>query len=367
MAIVAIDGRKYFDYGIGTYIQQLVKGLSKIHSDHKYLLFVNTQDSRKITLPKGWQKEEVPYRKYSAGEVVLLGLYAKKMGVQVFHAPHYTLPFGLKHRSLVTIHDIIHLRFPEYFGLAKRAYAHAMIFHALNSSKLVAADSEYTKLDILKTFRVSENKIKVICLGVGDQYKRIRERRTIEEYKRKFALQRPHILFVGNLMPHKGLSLLLRAIRELVSSIDVDLAIVGGSLRSDETLLRQATEFGILDRIKDVGRISNEDLVTAYNAAEVLVMPSFYEGFGLPALEAMACGTPVVVSNAASLPEVAGDAAMIFKSGDAKELVDSLMSVLKEAGTRRKMIREGMKHVRKFTWGKAARETLALYDQIAGD
>ncbi len=365
MAIVAIDGRKYFDYGIGTYVQQLITALSRIQSDHQFVLFVSPKDTEKVALPKGWAKEEVHYGKYSIGEIALFGFDANKKGVDVFHEPHYTLPVGLGGRSLVTIHDIIHLRFPGYFNLAKRGYSHAMIWHALHRSRFVAADSEYTKFDILRTYQIPENKIKVIWLGVGEQYRPLKEKERIEAFKKKFDIGKPFILYVGNIMPHKGLPVLFRAFREIESSLDVDLVIAGGSIRHDQALLQQATELGILGCIRNIGRINNEDLLLAYNAAELLVMPSLYEGFGLPALEAMACGTPVIVSSAASLPEVVGDAAKIFKSGDAMELADSLRTVLKETGTRRRMIHEGMNHVRKFTWEKTARETLSLYDQIA--
>ncbi len=367
MAIVAIDGRKYFDYGIGTYVQQLVGALSELQTAHQFILFVNPGENTRINLPDGWTKEDAPYGKYSFGEVLLFGLKSKRVGVDVFHEPHYTLPIGLGKRSLTTIHDVTHLRFPEFFSLPKRTYSFLMIQHALRDSQFVSTGSEFTKLDILKTFRVEEDKIKVIPLGVGRQFKPARNEPSLDEFRERFGLHRRFILYVGNILPHKGIQVLLRSFRDIECGEDIDLVLVGGSIKSSESLQREATELGIQKSIKELGKLADSDLVMAYNGAEMLVMPSLYEGFGLPALEAMACGTPVIVSRAGSLPEVAGEAALLFRTGDSGALTDAIRTLLREPATRASMVQKGLQHVKKFTWEKAAGETLALYDRIAGN
>jgi hypothetical protein len=121
MAIIAIDGRKYFDYGIGTYIQELTSSLYELRSPHDFLLYVSPLDASRISLPPRWNKVESQHKKYSVGEIISFGFNAKKDGVAVFHSPHYTLPWGIGGRSVVTIHDIIHLRFPQFYSLAQRA------------------------------------------------------------------------------------------------------------------------------------------------------------------------------------------------------------------------------------------------------
>jgi alpha-1,3-rhamnosyl/mannosyltransferase len=364
MALIALDGRKYFDFGIGTYIQQLVRSLSKLKTEHKFLLYVTPSDVAAISLPPGWTMMEVGYPKYSVSEIGLLGLRAKRDKVDVFHEPHYTLPIAIGYRSIVTIHDIIHLRFPQLFNAFQRAYSYSMITHSLRTSRFIIADSEFTKNDILRSFRLSPEKIRVIHLGVGEQYRPLRDHGRIREFSKRFGIQRPYALYVGNVKPHKGIDTLLSAFAQIQLKEDLDLVIVGGSIVQDRNLGVQAAELGILSRIKELGHLNEYDLVTAYNAAELLVMPSRYEGFGLPALEAMACGCPVVVSNAASLPEIVGDAAMVFRAGNSQELADMLLRLIKERTLRTQMIRKGRKQAARYTWGQTATQTLDIYEHI---
>jgi len=365
MALIAIDARKYFDFGIGTYVQQLVKSLAALDDRNEYLLYVDSQDANNVALPSGWNMETVDYRKYSVGEIVQFGNKVRRRGVQVFHEPHYTLPAGLKRLALVTIHDIIHLRFPQYFNVAQRAYSYSMIWHALRSSQSVTTDSEFTKQDILQTFRIPENKVNVIPLGVGDQFRELDDGVQLDDFRSKHRIERPYILYVGNVKPHKGIAILLEAFKSIRGTMDVDLVLVGGSMQQDGSLLTRAREYGILGHIHSLGRVPDDELLLAYNAAEVLVMPSYYEGFGLPALEAMACGTPVIVTNAASLPEVVGNAALIVTAGNPSELAAAMQAVLMESTTRHDLIRKGKDHVRSYTWARTARETLVLYNTIA--
>jgi glycosyltransferase involved in cell wall biosynthesis len=365
MAVVAIDARKYFDFGIGTYIQQLVHTLSTLPSNHEFQLYVRGEDANVLSVPDGWKTVPVDYRKYSVGEIGLLGLSARVHGVQVFHEPHYTLPLWLKGRSVVTIHDIIHLRFPQYFSKVQRAYSHSMIWHALRNAAYVITDSEFTKRDILTTFRVPEQKIRVIPLGVGNHYNPVPRGKRMEAFRTKFGIRGAFVLYVGNIKPHKGVPTLLESFKMLRRHKDLELVLVGGTLDQDPVIARQVLDSGLMGRIKELGRLTEDDLVTAYSAAEILVMPSLYEGFGLPALEAMACGTPVIVSDAASLPEIAGDAALQFRAGNSPELADLLASLLREPALRKKCVRKGIERAKTFTWTKTAMDTLALYDTIA--
>ena len=364
MAVIAIDGRKYFDFGIGTYIQQLVKTLSGLRSAHRFILYSSPSDVSSITLPRRWEIAEANYSKYSISEIGSFGLRIRRDKVDVFHEPHYTLPIGVKNISVVTIHDIIHLRFPGSFGRLQRSYSREMVRHSLRSSRFVITDSEFTKIDILSTFRVAEDKINVIHLGVGEQFKKLKPGRTITEFRQRFGLKRPFVLYVGNVKKHKGIDTLLEALKRIPAKRDLELVLVGGSISQDPVLQSMAMALGIGDRIRELGRLNDNDLVTAYNAAEVLVMPSRYEGFGLPALEAMACGTPVLVSDAASLPEVVGDAALIFGVGHSAECADGLLRVLNESSLRRTLIRKGAERAKKFPWSQTAARTLELYEKI---
>lgn len=362
MATIGIDARKYFDFGIGTYIRNLTQGLAKLQSDHSFVLIAAEQERRKIETPDRWTVISSPHRKYSVSEFLRLGYDAKRSGIDLFHSPHYTLPLGLKGRSIVTIHDLIHLRFPEIFNMMQRIYARGMIGHALRNSAAVITVSEITKRDILSSFRVREEKLKVIHLGVGMEFRQMKEAADVRDFRRQNGLEGPAILYVGNVKPHKNIEALLRAFNNLTSvRHDVSLVFVGGRPSLQPTLWKSLKPGS---NVKELGQLSQEDLVRAYNAAEVLVLPSRYEGFGLPALEAMACGTPVIVSNGGSLPEIVGDAAIIFPLEKEASLEDALKSILSDSSLRDSLMRKGIERAKKFSWHEAARNTLAVYDSV---
>jgi len=366
MAHITIDARKYFDFGIGTYIRQLVANIGTMRTSHSYRLLVSPDDAAKVVPPPGWKVETVPYGKYSIGELLFLGRSLKwPKGGTVFHSPHYTLPLGLQDRSVVTIHDIIHLKLPQYFSLAQRAYARAMIAHAVKDARFVLTVSECTRQDILRSFRVNEHKVLAVPLGVSGRFRELPKREK-DRFKASKSLTRPYLLFVGNAKPHKGIPTLLLAFQQLAPLFrDLDLVIVGGYASQDPYSRSMMKESGLAGRVRELGPCSEEELIGVYNGAEVLVMPSLYEGFGLPVLEAMACGTCVVASDAGSLPEIAGDAAMIVQAGDAAALADALRSVLRDSGLRRTMVQRGRKRASGFSWKKTARKTLEIYERVA--
>jgi glycosyltransferase involved in cell wall biosynthesis len=365
MALITIDARKYFDYGIGTYIQNLIQGLSKIDLNNSYTLLVSPEIAQSVSCPDGWRKSVVAHKKYSVGEILLLGYKPRRQGVNVFHSPHYTLPIGLGRRSVVTIHDLIHLRFPEYFSIFQRAYAFVVMHHAVHDAGAIITNSEFTKRDLLKTFHVDAEKIHAIYHGIGSEFRKIEDAAEIEDFRKRHELNCPFILYVGSLKAHKNIPILLRAYKQLLASEkDIDLAFVGEHLSQSATLVGVAESLGITKRTKELGWICQGDLVRAYNAAEVVVLPSQYEGFGFPALEAMACGTPVVVSEAGSLREIVGDAAVSFKPSDPRSLEEAMLALLRNPSLCEDLVAKGRKNVSRFSWDQTARKTLRVYESL---
>lgn len=362
---IGIDIRKYYDFGIGTYIRHLIQEYALLKPARSFHLYVTPEDAPSIEVPEHWEKSIVPYGKYSLGEIFLLGRNVRANGVSVFHSPHYTLPFGLKGKSVVTVHDLIHLRFPQFFSRAQRAYSFMMIRHAINDARYVITDTEFTKQDILRSFRVDERKIVPIHLGVAGSF-RIVDRGVVERFRSRTGLERRYLLFVGNTKPHKGLHVLLDAFAGILKNYsDLDLVISGGSVGDDPRLKSLVEEAQFNGRVKNFRRLSDDDLVLLYNGAEMLLLPSLYEGFGLPALEAMACGIPVIVSNAASLPEVVGDGALICEAGSVESLSAAMTSLLGDSALRNELIRKGIDRAGKFSWETTARKTVDLYDAMA--
>jgi glycosyltransferase involved in cell wall biosynthesis len=365
MATIAIDARKYFDYGIGSYIQNLVSALSQMNTAHGFMMFASTDDMTKIYAPEGWKVNETTYGKYSVREITHLGRTARSMHVDLFHEPHYTLPSGLRRKSVVTIHDLIHLKMPQFFSLPQRTYARTMLRHAVRDAGAVIAVSQRTKDDIVDAFNVSPESISVVHHGIRSTFRRISDKSQIARFRSSRGLERPYVLFVGNIKPHKNVPRLLRAFSVVRGRYkDLELVFAGGSCLGDKALMEQAKQLGIASAIRDLLFIADDDLVCAYNAAEVVVLPSLYEGFGFPALEAMACGTPAIVSNAGSLAEVVGNAALVVDPLSSDSIAEAIQILLSDSVKKADLIAKGNAHVKKFTWKSTGEQTLKIYETV---
>jgi glycosyltransferase involved in cell wall biosynthesis len=365
MARIGIDARKYFDFGIGRYIRQLTLALHEEQPLHSWVLFISPDARGRI--PTGERMETVltDVGKYTLREWLGFGATVRRQQIDLFHEPHYTLPAGLARKSVVTIHDLIHLKFPEYFSPVARTYAWFMMRYAVNNSGAVIAVSEKTKEDILERFDVEQEKIHVIHNGISQQFRRLEPSEALQKFRTRYSLDRPFVLYVGGLGRHKNIPVLLRAFR-IVREKEKGLQLVFAGRRFVEAhaLVHQARQLGIEDAITDVGMLEDDELVFLYNLASVVVLPSLYEGFGFPALEAMACGTPVVVSDRGSLPEIVGDAAIIVEADRAESFAAALERVLHDADLRDKLRERGLRRASTFTWQEAARKTAQVYDTL---
>jgi glycosyltransferase involved in cell wall biosynthesis len=241
------------------------------------------------------------------------------------------------------------------------------MFHlvARRADRLIA-DSEFTKTQIVEHLQVSPSKVVVVYLGVTDHFCPHDRGQATLRVSSLLGLKRPYILFVGNLKPSKNLKTLIHAFSRICSRKDVDhqLLILGDDRKWKAGLVNECEKLGIGDRVLFAPRVPYEDLPWVYAAAEILVMPSLIEGFGLPVLEAMACGTPVVCSRAASLPEVAGDAAEYFETTSAGDLAAAMERVLGSPERQAELRRGGLERVKRFSWGECARLTLEVYRKV---
>lgn len=364
MPAIAIDARKYFDFGIGIYIQNLVSTISSLDTPYRFSMYVSESQRAKVSVPKNWELKDAHYGKYSPGEFFLFGRQALRDGVDLFHAPHYTLPSGLQGRSVVTIHDLIHLKFPQYFSSVQRAYARFMVGHAVRNAGAVIADSRNTKDDLVELFGIDEKRVNVVHLGISESFRRM-EAAQIREFRRKHNLEAPYLLFVGNVKPHKNVATLLKAFsRVRPQHPDLRLVFVGGRCLQDQGLADLARDLGIAESVRDLGRISDAEVLGTYNAAEMLLLPSFYEGFGFPILEAMACGVPTVVSSGGSIPEVAGDASMICDPHEPDSFAGAIETLLTDTRRRADLISLGQDRTKRFTWRETGKQTLKVYEEV---
>jgi glycosyltransferase involved in cell wall biosynthesis len=266
---------------------------------------------------------------------------------------------------VITVHDLAFLLYPHFLTKeSARYYGH--IDEAVRWTDHIIAVSESTKRDTVQHLGVPEEKITVVYEAANPIFRPMDREQARAQVRDRHGIDFPFILFVSTIEPRKNVPTLLRAVWQLKECYkeDVHVVLAGGKGWLFEDAFAVVEELDMDDRAHFVGRVSSEDLRCFYNAAEMLAHPAFYEGFGLPPLEAMACGLPVIVSNVASLPEVVGDAGLLVDPHDVDELTVSMWRVLNDSDLRHEMQEKGLRQAERFSWERAARETLDIYHLV---
>jgi glycosyltransferase involved in cell wall biosynthesis len=287
----------------------------------------------------------------------------------VFHAPHYVLPVAVRSRSVVTIHDCIHLMFPQYLpNRAAYAYARGAMWSAARKSDRILTVSEASKRDILHFFNVPPEKIVVIYNGIDERFWIQPSVEEIARVRERFQLDHGFVLYAGTIKPHKNLVRLIEAFAALRKGEfeELKLLIIGDEISKLPALRRAVHSHKLHKHVRFLGFLPDETLAALYRLAAVFVFPSLYEGFGLPPLEAMASGTPVVTSNVSSLPEVAGDAAILVDPYDVSSIVDGVRRVLTEPSLADELRRKGLTRARDFSWERSVARTHDIYRLVGG-
>ena len=361
MINVVVDARMIDASGIGVYLENILEHLV---SDYKVTLL---GDPEKLASYK------------TKAEIIsfLAPIYSIKEQLafkniipdcDIFWSPHYNVPlFSIKAKKrLVTIHDVYHLAFSQELSLMKRLYARMVMYFAVKLSDKIVTVSEFSKKEVLKYVKTDESKIIVIYNGV-DHHVKIN---SFKKLKKKYNLPDKYILYVGNVKPHKNLRKLLEAYLLLDPSLSpkYKVVIVGqkhGFITGDLALIKWINVTPKLsDSVVFTGFADHEDMDTLYYYASVFVFPSIYEGFGLPPLEAMANGCPVIVSNESCLPEICGDAALYFNPFDELEIKDKITTVLKSPVLQTDLIERGIQHSSKFSWEKSGKLHVELFNSL---
>lgn len=284
--------------------------------------------------------------------------------VDLFHGPDFVLPpLRRRTRAIVTVHDLSFLHLPYCFEPALLAYLNSAVPRAVERADWVLADSESTRRDAIELLGVPEQQTSVLYPGVEPRFQPIADQATLSRVRTQYQLPERFILSVGTVQPRKNYVRLVKAFTRLDVK-DVHLVIAGGKGWLYQDLLDQIAELGLHERVHLTGYVDDTDLPAIYNLAQVVAMPSLYEGFGIPIVEAMACGIPVVTADNSSLPEAAGNAGLLIDALDSDALADALSRVLTDARLRTKMIQRGFAQARRFTWQRAAQTLYATYQQI---
>jgi glycosyltransferase involved in cell wall biosynthesis len=354
-------------HGVGNYIKNLVWSLSRIDAENEYLLLASRENFDHLEgLPANFQLHFAPSHPAQriAWEQTILPAKLKLHKVDLYHGPAFIAPFLKTCPQIVTIHDASFRLTPERHSFSRRAFYRAIVPAIMKTSDGIIAVSRSAKSDLLDVAPVPAEKISVIPLGVDSQFHPVHDPYRLERIRCKYSLPRDFILYVGMIEPRKNLETLVDAYLADSLSARFDLVLAGGLGWDYSGLLQKIESSGAADRIRLPGYIPESDLPALYTAASVFAYPSLYEGFGLPVLEAMACGTPVVTSSVSSLPEVAGTAALLSDPHDSGALASALHSILGDENLRAELSSRGLTRARSFTWNQTARKTLALYHRV---
>jgi glycosyltransferase involved in cell wall biosynthesis len=366
---IAIDVRKLHDFGIGTYIRNLVRQLAKLDAATEYVLLCQEPDCA-LAAALGPNFRAVVDRSpaYSLREQLSIPATLRRERVDVFHAPHYVLPVLTGRRSVVTIHDCIHLMFPQYLpNRAAYGYARASIWSAARRSSRILTVSESSKRDILRFFDVPAAKIDVIYNAIDDRFNLQPPEEEMVRVRERYQLHGDFVLYAGNVKPHKNLERLIEAFHLVRRGglTDVKLVIIGDEVSKYAELRRAVHRHNLHKYVRFLGYMPDETLAVLYRLAAVFVFPSLYEGFGLPPLEAMASGAPVVTSNVSSLPEVAGDAALLVDPYDPQSIADGIRRILTEPDLRQTLRARGFQRAGEFSWEQSVRRVRDIYREVA--
>jgi glycosyltransferase involved in cell wall biosynthesis len=366
---IAIDARKLRDYGIGTYVRNLLRQLARQDRTTEYVVLCHDADAG-IANELGPNFRAVRERAagYSVREQLTVPLDLRRERAQLFHAPHYVLPPLTPCRAVVTIHDCIHLRFPQYLpSRIGYAYARASLWTATHRAARVITVSEASKRDILRYFRVPESRIDVIYNAIDDRFWEPPAAEDMERVRQRYQLNAPFILYAGNIKPHKNLERLIEAfhlLRHDEGLKDVQLLIIGDEISKYAMLRRAVHRHKLHKHVRFFGFVPHQTLAALYRLADVFVFPSLYEGFGLPPLEAMASGTPVITSNVSSLPEVVGVAALMIDPYEPAAIADAIRRVLAEPDLRATLRARGLARARQFSWERSIKRVREIYDEV---
>lgn len=362
-----IDARiaHYSRGGIRSYVVHLIDALANLDGDEDYCI-LRSRKGRDIS-PSEPRFRSVPCwtPSHHRLERWTLSIEIARLGLDVLHSPDFIPPaFGYGY-SVITVHDLSFLYYPNFLTTESRRHYGGLIEWAVEHADHILADSHATKSDLTSLLDVSAEKITVVHLAADSSFRPLSDE-AARDATARYDLRPGFILFVGTLEPRKNVPGLLVAYRSLLDrqATERPLVLVGSKGWLYEQIFDRVEALHLSDHVRFLHDVPDEDLPGLYSAARVLAMPSFYEGFGLPALEAMSCGTPVVVANRASLPEVVGEAGLLVNPENPEEIAEALERVLTKDSQRARMRKAGLAQAETFSWERVARETRAVYQEV---
>jgi len=359
--------------GIGRYTRGLVNALSRLDSRNRYTLVVSKDSPLNSTpsLPHNFTFKMLPLSER------LLTILWHRLDLplsidrwagpfDLFHSPDFVLPPLRRAPGILTVHDLSFIQHPDGAAPKLRRWLNKVVPDSVNRAQHILADSQSTKEDLEKLLNVAPNKISIVGAGIESRFKPIADAQKLDRLRQKYRLPERFILGLGTLEPRKNYEGLIEAFNLLqVDHPDLHLVIAGGKGWLYDSIFEAAKKSPASSRVHLIGFVADEDLPALYSLAQVFAFPSHYEGFGIPALEAMACGAPVVAANNSSLPEIAGKAAVLLPATDTTALSNAICQFVSHPSLREEYTKAGIEQAKKFTWETAAEKLLKVYQSLA--
>ena len=364
---IAIDARLlyYRRAGIGQYTIRLIEALVKEAPKERFLLLHDRRQPHPPIRAANLQHVPIYTPSHHRLEPFTLPVELLPVWPDLLHSPDFILPVRRNYAGVVTVHDLAFLRFPQWVT-ADAARYYGRVRQAVRSAERVIAVSECTRRDVLELLQVPPEKVRVIYEAAGADFRPLDIPATSREFKGRHLAPKRFALFVGTIEPRKNLPTLLRAFRAMMDRHpDLEphprLVIAGEQGWLSESVFGLVHELHLSQEVAFIGRVSPEELLWLYNAARLLAFPSLYEGFGLPPLEAMSCGTPVIATRAGSVPEVVGEASLLVDPQDVEGWAETIARLWSDEALQGTLRARGLERATHFSWERAAQETLAIY------
>lgn len=356
--------------GAGNYIIHLIRALAEVNDRYELVVFAHPGGRELIAVPESerFRWAVIPGRNpvlRLLWEQTALPRLAGSTRLDLLHSLHYTRPWRLPCLSVVTLHDMTFFLYPQLHTRSKRVFFPPAIRASARTADALITVSESTRRDSMRLLGVPAEKIFATQLGVDPAFRPVQDPVLRAEVRQKYNLPERFILYVGLVEPRKNLPGLIQAYRSAVEQgITHRLVVVGRFGWRYRQVLEEIETLGLQGQVQFTGYIPQQDLPIVYNLATLFVYPTLYEGFGLPALEAMACGTPVVTSDIASLPEIVGEAGILVPPGDQQALSQALHTALTDQALQNRLATKGPERASQFTWERTARQTLQVYQHV---
>ncbi len=361
---ICIDARPVSEqmHGISRYAFNLIRQLASIDQHHEYLILTRLDRHLFSELPANFRLQGCDVPNYSLTEQFVIPRLLKRKSIDLFHSMTYSAPVFQPCKTVVTIHDLIPLVFPHHYRWRHALYYKHIVRRALQRAECILTVSDSSKRDLVRYFNLDPNKIVVAYNGVDDRFKPDPSGLSKKIVSELISTEDSFILSVVNDKPHKNYSALIMAFKKATAHMQTSCKLVMVGIEKINESKNIPEE--IMARLICLPKVTDDQLIALYQNAALFVLPTLYEGFCLPVLEAMACGTPVITSNVSSLPEVAGDAAILVNPDNIDELAEAIYNVLAFENLQKDLREKGIRRAKRFSWQETAQKTLKVYEEV---